>query len=426
MSDIPASWFQRHKLLTAVILVVLAAIILAAINYTMLRRLWFNATIWMPGDHVEDLRTFDELMPSRTIKRAGPVFEFGREPRDLPATYEYSGETRELTDFLKRTDTTGFIVIQDDKILFEEYYRGNGPDTLWMTFSASKAYVSALAGIALEEDLIEDLNDPLTKYAPVLKGSGFDGATVDHALRMTTGARWNENDISLTGDLVRMGITVIRGASFDKWLATLPRAHPPGTIFNYSSADTQALGSALVGAIGMSISEYLEQKLWSKMGMESDAYWVTDEAGMEMALSGLNATLRDYARFGRLYLHEGNWNGEQLIPAEWVHKTTLMDASMLEFPGVNQTEESFISWYQWYVPLDRAGDYTALGSFGQFIYVHPEARVIIAKTSAFSNPDEEFELLEEHYPVFRTIAEALQIHRIQKPNPAGLQQGDSP
>jgi CubicO group peptidase (beta-lactamase class C family) len=392
----------------------------------MLRRLWLNVTIWMPGDHVEDLRTFDELMPNRTIRRAGPVFEFGRAKRDLPATYQYKGETRELADFLKRTDTTGFIVIQDDKILFEEYFRGNGPETLWMSFSASKAYVSALVGIALEEGLIADLNDPLTKYTPVLKGSGFDGATVDDALRMTTGARWNEFDISITSDLVRMGITVIRGASFDKWLATLPPAHPPGTVFNYSSADTQALGSALVGAVGMSISEYLEQKLWSKMGMESDAYWVTDEAGMEMALSGLNATLRDYARFGRLYLHEGNWNGEQLIPVEWVRKTTLMDASMLEFPGVDQAEESFISWYQWYVPLDRAGDYTALGSFGQFIYVHPEAGVIIAKTSAFSNPDEEDALLEEHYTVLRTIAEALQTDRIQRPEPGKVLQGDSP
>ena len=411
MSDETVSWPRRHKAIAAILIAIVITIIVTAAfgiaNRTMLRRLWFNVTIWMPGDHVEDLRTFDELMPYRTIRRAGPVFEFARETRDLPATYEYKGETRELADFLERTDTTGFIVIQEDKILFEKYYRGNGPDTLWMSFSASKAYVSALVGIALEEGLISDLNDPLTKYAPALKGSGFDGATIDHALRMTTGARWNEFDISLDGDLVRMGITVIRGASFDRWLATLPRAHPPGTIFNYSSADTQALGSALVGAIGMSISEYLEEKLWSQMGMESDAYWVTDEAGMEMALSGLNATLRDYTRFGRLYLHEGNWNGEQLIPAEWVRKTTLMDADMLEFPGVEQTEESFISWYQWYAPLDRAGDYTALGSFGQFIYVNPEARVVMAKTSAFSDPAEEDELLEEHYTVLRTIGEAL-------------------
>lgn len=411
MSDQPSTPSNKYKALTTICIVVAIAIATVAIfgvaNRQMLRRLWLNVTIWMPGDHVEDLRTFDEIMPCKTIRRAGPVFEFARERRDLPASYEYKGETRALVDFLERTDTTGFIVIQDDTILFEEYYRGNGPDTLWMTFSASKAYVSALVGIALEEGLISDLNDPLTKYAPVLKGSGFDGATIDHALRMTTGARWNEFDISLTSDLVRMGITVIRGASFDKWLATLPRAHPPGTTFNYSSADTQALGSALVGAIGMSISEYLEKKLWSKMGMESDAYWVTDEVGMEMALSGLNATLRDYARFGRLYLNEGNWNGEQLIPVEWVRKTTLMDAAMLEFPGVKQAEESFISWYQWYAPLDRVGDYTALGSFGQFIYVHPEARVVIAKTSAFSNPDEEEALLEEHYPVFRNIAEAL-------------------
>jgi len=411
MSEASASHLRKHKALIIFGIVAVIAIIATAsfgiANRTMLRRLWLNVTIWMPGDHVEDLRTFDEIMPSRSIKRAGPIFEFGREPRDLPATYEYNGETRELADFLKRTDTTGFIVIQDDKILFEEYYRGNRSDTLWMTFSASKAYVSALVGIALEEGLISDLNDPLTKYAPILKESGFDGATVDDALRMTTGARWNEFDISLTGDLVHMGITVIRGASFDKWLATLPRAHPPGTVFNYSSADTQALGSALVGAVGMSISEYLEQKLWSKMGMESDAYWVTDEVGMEMALSGLNATLRDYARFGRLYLHEGNWNGEQLIPAEWVRKTTLMETDMLDFPGVDQTKESFISWYQWYAPLDRAGDYTALGSFGQFIYVDPEACVVMAKTSAFSDPAEEDELIEEHYTVLRTIADAL-------------------
>jgi hypothetical protein len=149
--------------------------------------------------------------------------------------------------------------------------------------------------------------------------------------------------------------------------------------------DTQVLGMMLRNATGKTLSQYLEEKIWKKTGMESNAKWLIDDTGMELAFGTLNVTLRDYARFGRLYMNHGNWNGEQIIPEHWITASVTPDAPHL-MPGDNPlSKERFGYGFQWWIPEEPHGDFMALGVYGQCIYVNPEKKIVIVKNSAYPN-----------------------------------------
>ena len=140
------------------------------------------------------------------------------------------------------------------------------------------------------------------------------------------------------------------------------------------------------------------------IGMESDAYWLIDRTGMELAFGGLNAVLRDYARLGQLYLNEGRWAGEQVVPRAWVLASVMPDAPHLQ-PGNPNSSWVLGYGYQWWIPQQPDGDYLAIGIYNQFIYVDPKRKIVIAKSSAYpgynmDGPDKELETIA----VFRTIA----------------------
>ena len=143
------------------------------------------------------------------------------------------------------------------------------------------------------------------------------------------------------------------------------------------------------------------------MGMESDAYWMVDGANMEMAFGGLNVGLRDFARLGRLYLHRGNWNGKQIVPAAWIDASVTPDAPHL-MPGEKPGGQRMGYDYQWWIPEDWTGDYMALGVYNQMIYVDPSSQLVVARHSA--NPDfqrNDFEPTRESLALWRTIAREL-------------------
>ena len=135
---------------------------------------------------------------------------------------------------------------------------------------------------------------------------------------MSSGVEWNEDYADPKSDINRFGRAVAKGVSFRDFAKTLKRSKKPGTYHHYVSIDTQVLGFLLAEVTGMPLKEYLHEKIWSKIGMEDGAYYIIDNTGEEMALGGLNATLRDYAKFGQLFLNKGNWKGEQIVPEAWV------------------------------------------------------------------------------------------------------------
>jgi CubicO group peptidase (beta-lactamase class C family) len=290
-------------------------------------------------------------------------------------------------------------------VVFEDYWLGNDASTQTIAWSVSKSFVSALIGIAVAEGLIASVEDPVTRYAPTLAGSGYDGVRLKDVLQMSSGVRWNEDYSDPESDVAAFG-RAMAGGSLDAFAATCVRACAPGTFNRYNSTDTHVLGMVVRGATGGSLSDYLRDKLWAPLGMEADAFWIVDGAGAEMAAGGLNAVLRDYARLGCCYLNGGAWNGAQVVPEAWVRASITADAPHLR-PGWRDTATMPMGYgYQWWLP-DDSGAYCAMGVYHQFIWVDPATRTVVAKSSAFrrygSSPDLESYRVGEHFALFGAI-----------------------
>jgi CubicO group peptidase (beta-lactamase class C family) len=353
---------------------------------------------------IEKFRHMDRIFPVQTIQREGSMFAFKESPTDLGAVpYEWEGETGTLEGFLDKTTTTNFLVIKDDTIVYERYFRGNTKESLATSWSVAKSFTSALVGIALEEDYIESVDDPITRYLPELEQSGYNGVPIKHILQMSSGIDFREVYDDPSSDTKAMLGRLAMGGSIVDYAASLDSQRKSGEAFNYASIDTNILGILIEETTGMSPAKYLEEKIWSELGMESGATWGTDNHGNTLSFGYLNATARDYAKFGRLYLNKGNWNGKQIVPAAWVEESVNPDQDYLKL--VNPEGGLSIGYqYQWWVPAGTEDEFTGIGVWGQYVYVNPAHNLIIVKNSA----DPLFgERTLETIDVFRAISRHL-------------------
>jgi len=399
-------------ILGAVVVVIVLGLIATAIfwkDIQQIRGVMTYAGLFEPDVINENFRSLYKQYSSKPMRHGEPVYQLKENQKVLPETYVWEGKKKEIAEWIDRTDTTGLIVIKDDAIAFEYYYRGNDKSSKTISMSMAKSVVSFLMGVAMADDKISSLNDPVDQYAPALKGSGYEGVSLKNVLNMSSGVRFNEDYGDLKSDLVQFVISFLFG-SLNDFVTTLPNEIEPGTYNRYVSADTQVLAMVLQNATGKNLTDYCVEKLWSKIGPEYDAYWMIDPTGMEMAFTGLNAALRDYAKIGLLYLHEGrSFKGEQLVPTEWVKASVTPDAPHL-MPGKdNPASGSPMGYgYQWWIPENPEGDFAAIGIYGQFIYIHPTYNVVIAKSSAYvdyNNTGDEMEF--ESMEAFRAIAKGL-------------------
>jgi CubicO group peptidase (beta-lactamase class C family) len=261
-----------------------------------------------------------------------------------------------------------------------------------------------MVGIALEDGLFESVDDSVTKYVPQLNGSGYEGVPIKHILQMCSGIRFVEEYDREDADVMVMRRHIEGGKSIKEYAATLKSEHPSGQVYNYASIDTQVLGMLLENVTGMTPGEYLEDKIWSKLGMESDAKWVTDQHNTVLTYSLFNVTLRDYAKFGLLFLNRGLWNGERVISEEWVGCSTTAESELLKLKDFYSEGWDIGYGFQWWVPAGDEGEFTAIGIYGQYIYVNPTREIVIVKTSAdplFDERDMEtmaaFRAIAKHY-----------------------------
>ncbi len=382
------------------VLLVFATII--AFNHEKASRLYGTMTLFEKENIVHNFSHMDKIFLSSPIKRSGDIFKFGTSPNELPDSFIYRGEAVNRDEFLSRRATTALLVIKDDNISFEQYYQGTGADDLRISWSMAKSFTVSLFGIAVDDGLI-DINASVEKYLPEMIGSGYEGVPVRDVLQMSSGVLWNEDYGDFYSDINHMGRILAIGGSLDEFTATLINEKPPGREFHYVSMDTHVIGMIARRVTGKSLVQQAAGHIWSKIGMESDAYWLTDSEGAAFALGGLNVTTRDYARFGRLYLNNGSWQGEEIIPAAWV-KAATSPSSDYNKPGKNKFGYGF-QW--WLAPDARPGEFFAGGVYGQYIYVNQPENIVIVKNSADLGFMDERGSRHETISFFRAIADNL-------------------
>jgi len=332
-----------------------------------------------PDIQVNTFRNIDRLFPTRVVARGDTVSFLPLSDQPLEEfSYTVGDQTYDLYDVLSLNRVSGLLIIHNGEILFEKYLLGNDEHTRWMSMSVVKSMTATLIGAAIQDGYIKSIDDLIVNYLPRFKGTAYDGVTVRNLLQMTSGVAWNETYTDPTSDRRRMLEAQIGqqpGAILDL-MASLPRAAEPGTVWNYSTGETQVAGALVRAATGMPVANYLSQKIWSKAGMESDAtWWLESPDGLEVGGSGLSATLRDYARFGLFLLNDGVINEERVLPDGWIEA-----ASTPKMVAGEEVEYGYMLW-----PL-HGRSYSAIGIFGQFVFVDPDRNLVVAMWSAQPKP----------------------------------------
>lgn len=322
------------------------------------------------------------LFPAHKINHATPAFYFNKEEQQFflePIKYQYKGKsyTANLDSFLESTGTTAFLVIKDDKILYENYLNGYQRDSIVTSFSIAKSFTSLTIGKAIDEGYIESLDDPVTRYLPELLSvdPNYEKITLEHLLSMKSGIAFKDTDIPWHDKSKAYYHPELR-----RVVTQLPLKEVPGERFVYNTFNPIILGIVLERAAGISVSEYFESRFWKKLGMEFDASWSidSDQDNMVKMESGLNARAIDYAKFGRLILNDGKWNGEQIISSEWIENSTKIEPEN----NVEKFGDNFFYQNGWWIIAPTATEkYTvfAWGHLGQYLYIFPEDNTMVLR-----------------------------------------------
>lgn len=314
-----------------------------------------------------------KIFPKRIIEKPAEPFTFQYNKREQIAksvTLNIKGKEKvySFDEYLELNKTVAFVVIRKDTVIYEKYFKGYDKAEIVPSFSMAKSVISMLIGCAIEDGLIKSVDEPITNYLPDLKKNGFEKVTISHVLNMTSGIQFNESYYNPFGNAA----SVYYGRNLKKEISKLKLDETKTGRFSYSSGDSQILGLILESSLkGKKISTYLEEKIWKPLGMEYDASWSLDKKdGVEKTFCCLNSVAIDYAKLGRLFLNNGNWNGKQIISKEWVEKTTKAENNL---SGV---------WYyqnQWWITNKTDMSYAAKGILGQYIYVNPKTETIIVR-----------------------------------------------
>lgn len=360
-------------------ILVIAGILLAAYFIISLRTDTFTGR-WMAwkSSGVDDYKLF----PSRAVRNAPPVFHFDRSDQPLPfenIAYHYKGkpQTEKLDVLLEKTGTSAFIVIKADTILYENYFNGYQRDSIVTSFSVAKSITSLLVGMAIDDGVIGSLDDPITSYIPELLqvDPDYQNITLGHLISMKSGIAFKDTDIPWHDKSRAYYHPHLRQV-----VTNLPLATAPGESFIYNTFNPIILGIVIEKATGQTVAEYTETHLWQRLGMEYDAFWSIDseEGGMAKMESGLNARAIDFAKIGRLALHKGNWNGEQVVSEAWINDSIKIDP---QNKVAKISENTFYQNGWWIYAATETDRYTVFGwgHLGQYLFVFPEDDMIVLR-----------------------------------------------
>ncbi|MBW7882981.1 MAG: serine hydrolase [Caldilineaceae bacterium] len=319
--------------------------------------------------------------PGRRLQATTSPFRFELDVNALqvPASVLRDfGADGQLEEILRSNDSIAFLVIKNDTILYERYFQGHTAAARSQSFSMAKSYTSALIGMAIDDGYLEGVDQRVTQYVPELADRGFGEVTIEHLLTMMSGSNYVEDDNPFAEHVI-LNYT----PALEQEILKIAMETEPGTRFRYKSGDNALLALVLDRALGEeTITGYTQRRFWNPLGMEQDGVWTIDHEGdgLEKTWCCLAASARDFAKLGRLYLRQGEWNGQQLLSPDWIQRSTQAGAvPEEEWPDDFRVAGFHNYGYQWWLGSREESDYLALGKDGQFLYVNPLRDVVIVR-----------------------------------------------
>ncbi len=314
------------------------------------------------GPQIDELNDF----PTRCIPNAKP------EPWPHSTAYNKVQPNPELIKKLHENKTTAYLLIQNDSIIYEDYWEGTNAKTESNSFSMAKSITAALIGCALKEGLIKSLDEKVGNYIEAFQKEPYNQISIRHLLMMSSGLDFKET----YGSILGWPAKAYYGKDVNATVLDAPKLYEPGTVYDYKGGDSQLLGMILEKASGMRAAKYASEHLWQKIGAEDTAYWSLDVPdGMEKVSCCYYATAHDFARLGKLYLQYGNWNGIQLIDSNYIAQSIVV-APTRTISGKPNTQYGYQWWILNYKGLDV---FYARGIKGQYIFNIPAKKMIIVR-----------------------------------------------
>ncbi len=295
---------------------------------------------------------------------------------------EQGMDTTKLDEMMKHVEVNdiridSILIVRNGYLVFEEYPRSiYGPDDLHIIHSCTKSFTSAMVGIAIQEGYIEDVSDRMIDYFPNRTIANLDSrkesVTIEHLLTMTSGLDWDEWTIPygrIGNDAAEMNFA----DNGIQYVLDRPMAYDPGEFWTYNSGGSHLLGAIVANTAGQTLLEFAFEHLLGPLGI-SHVNWPRDQNGYYSGSGGVSMRPIDMAKFGYLYLNNGTWNGQKVVPSDWVAKSAGTEFSFSEYAGYS---------YQWWTnPTEIANVYSAQGYAGQFIFVIPSLDMVVVFTSS--------------------------------------------
>jgi CubicO group peptidase (beta-lactamase class C family) len=329
---------------------------------------------------------FDNVHPMRTVPKPATPSVLKRTAEEIVPVYHYDGRQKAIGDYLETHPVTGLLIARGDTILFEHYRYARSDQDRLLSNSMAKTITALLVGIATSEGAIRSIDDTAATYVPELAGTEYGATTLRALLHMSSGVAFREQTYQPDDDIINfhkalLGNNPVGAIAALRQINT--RDAPPNTRFAYASSETEVLGLVVSRAVHMPLADYLATRIWQKLGAESDAAWAIDTTGQEVAYCCFIATLRDWARLGLMLADDGAWNGQQIVPRQWLFDATAVPRnSYLR----NTIAQSWGYGYQvWLLPGERRM-FLLLGIHGQGLFVDPESKLVMVQTAVRKLP----------------------------------------
>ena len=314
-----------------------------------------------PG--IEDYKIFH----NRTVK-AGTYI-----PWEIDSLYNTSTIADSTMAKIESYDPVAFLVIQDGKILYEQYWEGYSDSSLSNSFSAAKSIVGLLVGAAIDDGYIKSVDQKVADFLPSFREGGKEKISIKNLLTMSSGLDWDEAYASLFSPTTAAYYT----NDLRKLVDELGVVEEPGKRYYYRSIDSEVLAMVVQAATGKTISEYASEKYWKKMGAHHDALWCLDHKdGMEKAYCCFNSNARDFARWGQLMLNKGKWGDKQLISETYLDETTTPAYYLTDDDGLHV---NYYGYQWWIMNYDEYKIPYMRGILGQYVFAIPEKNAVVVR-----------------------------------------------